>query len=173
MVNHMKLARIALAAALLCIGSFAFAQQAPIALGPVGAGAPAIYGNVPTTVQFIAGYGAITTASTAANYYFGSMFISSSEGLATLLSPRPGTFKNFYAVVNSAPGGTATFVFTLRVNGASPSSGPTCTITGSATTCSDTTHTATITAGQTYDVLLATSAAAASTIPLASVEFDQ
>jgi hypothetical protein len=53
-----------------------------------------------------------------------------------------------------------TLVITLRVSGASPASGPTCTITGPSTTCSDTTHSASVIAGAVVDISATTSASA-------------
>ncbi|MGH7088862.1 MAG: hypothetical protein ACREE4_11830 [Stellaceae bacterium] len=44
-----------------------------------------------------------------------------------------------------------TFIMSLRVNLAYPTNGPACTITGTATSCSDTTHSASIPAGDTAD----------------------
>jgi hypothetical protein len=61
-----------------------------------------------------------------------------------------GTFKNLYVTqpLTVAPGGTG--IYTWRVNGVS--TGITCTIVAPAVTCSDLTHTAAITAGQSYDL---------------------
>ena len=72
------------------------------------------------------------------------------------------TCKNMYARLNQDPGSGATVVFTFRAGFANTAL--TCTITGngsSITTCNDTTHTATIAAGQMYDFNAATSAGVA------------
>lgn len=56
-----------------------------------------------------------------------------------------GTLKNLHILLSAAPGVGKSYVFTLRVNGAASSL--TCTITGAATTGSDTTHQVTVAAG--------------------------
>lgn len=77
------------------------------------------------------------------------------------------TGSGFYVNLSVAPGTGQSWIVTLRVNGASPANGPTCTISDTATTCSDTTHSvtsATVTAGSTVDVEFTGSANPASTI---------
>lgn len=63
-----------------------------------------------------------------------------------------GTLTNLRARVNTAPGGSDSVVITLYVDGSASTS--TCTITGTATTCADTSNSVAVTAGQTllYDV---------------------
>ncbi|MGH7111504.1 MAG: hypothetical protein ACREFK_13885 [Stellaceae bacterium] len=61
------------------------------------------------------------------------------------------TSSGLYVQVGTAPGTGNTFIMSLRVNGAYPTNGPACTISGTATSCSDTTHSASIPAGGTVD----------------------
>lgn len=60
------------------------------------------------------------------------------ENTVTNVVPVAGTFDDFRVLINTAPGGAASYVFTLRDN--SQNTALTCTITGVATTCSDATH---------------------------------
>ena len=140
-----------------------------LAIAASTAGGPAIYGSVPT----IANFGAPGTITAPATTYYMGYQTSTTENTSNWITPRAGTFRNLYASVNVAPGTGQTFTVTLRVNGASPASGPTCTISAAATTCNDLTHTATITAGQPYDLLFVTSTTAAATVPVGSAELDQ
>jgi hypothetical protein len=142
---------------------------AALAIAASTAGGPAIYGSVPT----IANFGAPGTITAPATTYYMGYQTSTTENTSNWITPRAGTFRNLYASVNVAPGTGQTFTVTLRVNGASPASGPTCTISAAATTCNDLTHTATITAGQPYDLLFVTSTTAAATVPVGSAELDQ
>lgn len=64
------------------------------------------------------------------------------------------TGSGFYVRMESAPGVGTSYAFTLRVNGATPASSPTCTISGAASTCNDTTHSASLTAGETADLMV-------------------
>jgi hypothetical protein len=82
---------------------------------------------------------------------------------------RAGVFKTLNAFVNTAPGGSATDTITLYVNGSTTAL--TCTITGAATTCSDTSDTVTYTSGQSVSYQYVESVGAASTGMGASVEF--
>jgi len=55
------------------------------------------------------------------------------------VSPVPGLkFKNLYAALQTAPGSGTSYTITLRQNAASPTGGPACTVSGTATTCNDT-----------------------------------
>ena len=105
----------------------------------------------------------------ATTYYCGSTE-SSTQTLASGLVARAGTFKNLYTQQSAAPGGATTTIYTLYVNGSSTS--VTCTTTGAATTCSDLTHTAAITAGQSFSVQAVNLAAAAATVPVLGIELD-
>lgn len=85
---------------------------------------------------------------------------SASEAVCQVPMANAGTIKNLYAKSGSAPGGTDTYVFTLRKNASSQSL--TCTITGAATQCNDTTHSFSVVAGDLVDVQITSSATAAS-----------
>ena len=86
------------------------------------------------------------------------------------LCPISGTFRNLY-VLTSAPASGQTVTATWRV--ANTNTSLTCTITGTGTTCNDTSHTATCTAGQAYDLQTVTSATTGSITSIAAgVEFD-
>lgn len=69
-----------------------------------------------------------------------------------------GTLKNLQIVLATAPGTGNTATFTAYVNGSS--TGLTCQVANSATTCADTTDSATFTAGQSLAVQEVTSASA-------------
>lgn len=77
------------------------------------------------------------------------------ENTVVGICPYAGTFKNLNLLV-SAPASGQTVTATWRVAGSDTS--VTCTVTGTGTTCSDTTHTAACTAGQSYDLKTVTSA---------------
>lgn len=84
-------------------------------------------------------------------------------------APTAATLKNLRVTVQTAPGGTDTFIATVFVNNAV--STLTATITGTAVTASDTSNTVAVTAGQTVYLRVVTSAtAAASAIWSATVE---
>lgn len=95
---------------------------------------------------------------------------NASEVIAGALSPIAATFRNFYASVDTAPAGSDTVTFTLRVNAIDTS--VTCVISAAATACNDTTHTAAVTAGQLWSVKAVSSATAASTAARAGVQLD-
>ena len=61
------------------------------------------------------------------------------------VSPLAGTVKNLYVGVNTAPGGSSSYAFTVRKNSANQS--VTCTISGAGTTCNDTTNSFTVAVG--------------------------
>jgi len=116
----------------------------------------------------IMGFAATVQNATKYSVLSGTNQIGASESVGAQPMAAPRTLGAISGVTSSglyvalaagttiASGQTATF--TLRVNNGSPASGPTCTITGTATSCSDTTHSATVTAGQTVDMLIVTSA---------------
>lgn len=72
----------------------------------------------------------------------------------------------FRASSTSAPSAGQTYTLTLLVNGSAPASGPVCTISGTNTTCSDTTHSATTAAGDTLEMQVVSSATATGSIPI-------
>jgi hypothetical protein len=88
------------------------------------------------------------------NFAGGILNWTDADGNRTYGHNATTTGSGFYARAYGGASG-ATVTFTLRINGASPSSGPACTITENASgygSCSDTTHGATATAGQQVDV---------------------
>ena len=97
---------------------------------------------------------------------------STTEGNGQAVAPIGGTFKNLFIQLASPLGGAAqTMAFTLRVNGVD--TGVTCTINSGGTTASDTTHSATIAAGQTWSIKVVTSATTGTTPFIAGgIEFD-
>ncbi len=84
--------------------------------------------------------------------------------------PFSGTFLNFYANLNAAPGSGNSATFTLYVNGAA--TGLTVTISNASTSGSDLSHSASVTAGQTCEVQVVFSTSATSTAPWGGIELD-
>ena len=75
---------------------------------------------------------------------------STTEANVDLASPASATVKNFTVQLSAAPGTGNSIVFTWRANAASTA--VTCTISGSATACSDLTHSFTASAGDLLDI---------------------
>lgn len=86
---------------------------------------------------------------------------NATEGKASGIASVGGTFRNLFAKVVTAPGGAETYTLTWRVNGSDTTI--TCTITGAATACNDTGHTAAVSASQTFSLKVVGSGAAAAT----------
>jgi hypothetical protein len=101
-------------------------------------------------------------------------FITAANGTENLvygIAPCDGIFRNLYMVQNTAPGAAQTTTYTLRVNAGDTS--VTCQIAGAAaTSASDLTHFATITAGQSWSIKIVQSATAANTIPSGGIQFE-
>ena len=76
--------------------------------------------------------------------------------------PRAGTAQKLYCHIATAPGGADTVVITARNNAADQAL--TCTITGAATACNDTTNTFAVSAADRLSMKLASSAGTAATI---------
>lgn len=110
----------------------------------------------------------LSNLPTTGTQYFG-IGQSAFEVLVNTPVAKGGTLRGLYVTLGAAPGGTASYAFTLRVNGAD--TGVTCTVTGAATTCNDTTHTAAITAGQTWDIKAIATGTPAAQTALAAVGF--
>lgn len=91
------------------------------------------------------------------------------EGAVQGIETTSRTISNLYISQGPAPGTGNSAVYTLRVNGADTA--VTCTISNTASTCNDTTHSASITAGQTWSIKSVQSASAASTIPSGGIKF--
>jgi hypothetical protein len=97
---------------------------------------------------------------------------SSAEGNVALLLPA-GTLKNFYCYVPNAPGTSNSYQCTMRDNFANSSLS--CTISGAAQSCTDSTNTVTINTSDRYDVAITTTvggAAPTATYPRTTVELD-
>jgi hypothetical protein len=97
-------------------------------------------------------FSTVTISSIGSTLYLpfgGGGVYSGTEGSVLFYTPQNGKVSNIQAAMSPAPGSGNSVVFTLRVNGVSES--PTCTISNSATTCSDTTDTFLILAGQRVD----------------------
>lgn len=81
----------------------------------------------------------------AINYQITSGLWSATEGDRVSVVPISTTAQNMYVSISGTPGGTASYAIALMVNG-SPSA-LTCTITSAITSCSDTSHTVSLSAG--------------------------
>ena len=104
-----------------------------------------------------------TQAAGATSYYPCQGFPNSSalsEANAGQPFPLAGVIRNLTVSLSAAPGTGNSVTIPLRVGNASPASGPACTISNSATSCSDTTDSAAIVAGQACDVQVVFSASA-------------
>ena len=106
--------------------------------------------------------------------------LTSPQGGGTESAPIPfsGTFRNLYFDAATGPAGGQTFTVTVNV-GATPTLGfstntaLTCTVSNPALTCSDTTHSVSVTAGQYFSLQVVTSATSGPTgIFAAALEFD-
>lgn len=87
---------------------------------------------------------------------FGGGFASSAtEASAQGSSPATATVANLYVVLGSAPGGSDSVTYTLRLNGADTPI--TCQISAAAKTCNDTTHSVNVAAGDLLDWKLVSS----------------
>lgn len=129
-------------------------------------GGGAAWGSTRQILALNSGAATVTSSTTIFLVVTGA----ASESTALALAPIGGTFKNLYIFTNNAPGAAHTYTITLRVNGSDTSI--TCTITDPATTCNDTTHSAAITAGQSYSIKAVGSASASASIVTGGIEFD-
>lgn len=68
-----------------------------------------------------------------------------------------GTARNMACRLDVAPGAGTSNIFTLRVNAASPANGLVCTISNTAVSCSDTSHTVSLSAGDLINLQRTTS----------------
>ncbi len=123
-----------------------------ISAGTLGAG------RLPNSTGYtvLAGSGGGTSVSSGATVYYGLGVASSAtqEGARVSYMPFACTLRGFYLVTVSTQSAGGTLVATVRVGGASPSGGPSITIGASAAGAvySDTTDTATVSAGQPVDI---------------------
>ncbi|MGF6764078.1 hypothetical protein P3T24_004409 [Paraburkholderia sp. GAS33] len=109
----------------------------------------------------VSGNGCGAGLAAATTYYLGMCLATTTESSTWMIASQPLTAGNLSIKLTSAPGGSITTTATLRVNGAS--TGVTCTITGSASACADTTHIVGLALGNEYDVQIATGSGAATT----------
>jgi hypothetical protein len=106
----------------------------------------------------IGGSSGITGGSHISSGDFIGMFTGNSSSTETDVQnviPTNGTVGNFFGYVTSAPGGSNSWVFTLRINGVN--SAVTCTVSGTARTCFDTTHTIAFSQGDLISIQVTTS----------------
>lgn len=82
-----------------------------------------------------------------------------------LVAPRAGTVRNLRCFLKIAPGGADTVINTVRVNAAGIVT--TCTISGAATSCADTTNTSAVAAGDRISIESVSSAGTASDLSCA------
>ena len=98
--------------------------------------------------------------ATSGSDYFplsGTENSSTTETNMDVLLPLGGTFSGLRIALSGSPdngAGTQSYVFTVRKNAAPPASPLTCTISETATTCSDTSNSVTVVAGDLVDVLV-------------------
>jgi collagen triple helix repeat protein len=125
------------------------------ATGPTGPGGP----TGPTGATGAGGAGIVSGATSTnvvgnATSFLGAYFDYSNgdaaEANVEVKLVGGGTFSSFRANVNGAPGNGKTWTLTLRKN--EVDTAISCQITGTATTCADTAHSATFSAGDTIDV---------------------
>lgn len=113
-------------------------------------------------VEFSSG----TTNLTPGTWYLGAGNAFASEASAHVTMPAC-TIDRLDVAAALSPGGTQTFVYTLRKNNADTS--VSCTVTGISVTASDPTHTTAFSAGDTADIKVVVSGSATSTTHLATI----
>lgn len=116
-----------------------------------------------TNISMGSGPGCGTIPQNATSYFGTNGCWAATEAAAQTPVSAPFTLKNFYAAASVAPASGQTFTITVRKAGADTSPAVTCTITGPATSCNDTTHTASFAAGDLISVKLVASATSGST----------
>lgn len=104
----------------------------------------------PESISSIFGGNGNGNLSTSSDNYFWIGEQCVTEAACEVSAPVGGTLSDFNVITSNDPGGSASYTFTLRVAGSSAAL--TCTVTGSATSCSDTTHSVSVTAQQTLDI---------------------
>lgn len=91
--------------------------------------------------------------------FAGTAGANATEALVSSPVPVAMTIDKLYASYNTAPVGAQTYIATMRKNGVDTTL--TCTVTGAATSCNDTTHSFTVIAGDLVDAKIVASATAA------------
>lgn len=107
-----------------------------------------VVGGVKSAIGMVTGY--LTAPGQA---------VSTSTEPPLAVVTRAGTVKSMRCFLGTAPGGADTAAFTVRKNGSDGA--VTCTITGSATTCSDTSNSFTVAAGDRLSIKVVSSAGTA------------
>lgn len=97
-----------------------------------------------TVVYQVVSAGGTGTIGAATRYALAAGAWSSTEYYLAV-APRAGTARNLRCYLKTAPGGSDTVVYTVRIAGAD--STLTCTSTGATATCADTTHAPSVAAG--------------------------
>jgi hypothetical protein len=103
-------------------------------------------------------------------YYTGVCCAGTGSGNCPANIPYAGTLKNMITTVSAAPGSGNSITVTLQINGSSVNE--TCTISNTATSCQDTTHTDSVSVGGLVQVQAVYSTSAASSTLGAAVEYD-
>jgi len=122
----------------------------------------------PATPIAFGSCGATIAANTTA-YITPSNCTQTTADVGGFAATSNGTLSRLRVKSGGSPGGSDTFVMTVMVAGVASSI--TCTVTSAVSVCNDTTHTASVTAGQIVDVRVVTSATANARLHGASVEF--
>ena len=130
--------------------------------------------TVPRQHSMLVGFCSGTVGSAATDYVFplgGSALACSSNTTATPGAPvtAPGVLSGLQVKDGTAPGGSLTGVWTVVVNGTATD--VTCTVSGSATTCSDNAHAAVVSAGDLVTIKDATGTSSAEAAPTVTLGY--
>ncbi len=130
--------------------------------------------TMPRQHALLVGFCSGTVGSAATDYVFplgGSAVACSSNTTASVGAPvtAPGVLTGLQVKDGTAPGSTLTGVWTVLVNGSATTI--TCTITGTATTCTDYSHYALVSAGDLVTISDATGTSSAEAAPTVSIGY--
>lgn len=108
--------------------------------------------NTNESVLLTSGYGAGVLSTTVTNYLsiVGSPTFSTTENISSFVLPVAGLIDHMYMQSNVAPGGSASYTFTVEKNGADAA--VTCTVSAAATTCNDLSNSVAFAAGDTVSI---------------------
>lgn len=116
--------------------------------------------RLPSISQMVLSANTVATVAAATTTYVGTNGENATETIVRMVMPVAGVLRKLYVVAAAVAGAAQSFTYTVRVNGVDTTI--TCAVSGaSATTANDTTHTASVVAGDTVDIKLVTSAGAA------------
>lgn len=120
----------------------------------------------PETIPFVIGTTGNAPTNSATTYLWNTTgaFVNYVQGVAT----KNGHFQNLRMASNVAIA-AGTWAFQTYLNGSA--TGPTCSMTSSATSCSDTSNTGNITAGQTYAIRVTPTSTPTSAVFTGGIEF--